>query len=116
MIIAEHVITWSHERNFMIKPMGGLVLIKQEALAETTTASGLVLSASYKDNGPKKGTVIAIGTGEPNALNGEIIHIPDFQPDDIVLYPDHSGHEVEDEDGTKYLLVHYKHILGKVVA
>lgn len=115
MIIVKHVTTWFHERKFMIKPSGGLVLIKQEEVTDTTTKSGLVLAASFNSQGPKKGKVIDLGTGEPNALNGEIIHIPDFKVDDTVIYPDHSGHEVEDEDGTKYLLVHYKHILGKVI-
>lgn len=99
----------------MIKPAGGLLLVKQEELADLTTSSGLVISAAFRDTGLKKGVVHGIGSGEPNALNGEIILIPEFQEGDTVLYQDHSGSEVEDTDGTKYLLIHYKHIMGRLV-
>lgn len=98
----------------MIKPVGGLVLIKPEEVGDLTTQSGLLISAAFRDTGLNKGSVVAVGGGEPNALNGELIKVPEFVEGNTVLYPDHTGHEVEDEDGTKYLIIHYKHIVGKV--
>ena len=97
----------------MIKPAGGLLLVKAEEIADQTTQSGLVISAAFRDTGIKRGTVVAVGGGEPNALNGELILIPSFKDGDVVLFPDHSGHEIED-NSEKYLLIHYKHIVGTV--
>lgn len=98
----------------MIKPVGGLILVKPDEKEDLTTQSGLFISAAFRETGLNKGSVVAIGGGEPNALNGELIRVPEFSEGDKVLYPDHTGHEVEDEDGKKYIIIHYKHIVGKV--
>lgn len=98
----------------MIKPINGMLLIKQEEQGEKTTASGLVLSAAFSDMGPKRGTVIEVGYGELNHFTGGVIPMDHINIGDTVLYPDHTGTEVEDQE-TKYLLIHHKHIIAKVV-
>jgi len=96
----------------MIKPYGAMVLIKEEKVEDKKTASGLVISASFADTGLKKGTIIDLGDGEFN-YKGDLIPINGLDIDDVVYYPQHSGTEVEDEDGTKYLLLNAKNILAK---
>lgn len=98
----------------MIQPVNGMLLIKEEEKAEKKTASGLVLSASITDLGPKRGTVIQVGNGETNHFTGGTIPM-DFKINDIVVYPDHSGVDIEDSDGEKYIIIHNKHIMAKVV-
>lgn len=95
----------------MIKPLGNLVLIEKIETGEKVTAGGLVISAQFADNGPAKGRVIDIGDGEQN-YKGEIIPVPEINIDDIVYFPPHSGTEVEDDGGKKYLLVSCKNILA----
>lgn len=97
----------------MIKPTGGLVLIQPEEIKDQTTSSGLVISAAFRETGLRNGEIIAMGNGEPNALNGDLIPMTEFNVGDIVLFPDHSGHNVE-EGGNRYILMHHKNILGVV--
>ena len=94
----------------MIKPLGNLLLVKQIEEGEKKTSSGLVIAATYSSQGPKTGTVIAIGEGEQNYL-GDVIPITGIAVGDTVYFPDHSGTEVEDEQ-EKYLLISSKNILA----
>lgn len=97
----------------MIKPVGSMLLIKPEKREDKTTASGILISAAFDDDGLRRGEVIGIGTGEPNALNGEIIPVNGFEIGDRVIFPDHTGHELE--DGTeKVIVIHHKHIIAKL--
>lgn len=94
-----------------IKPLGNMLLIEQIEVGDKTTSTGLVISAAFADNGPAKGTVIAIGGGEQN-YKGDIIPVPEISVGDVVYYPKHAGADIEDEDGKKYLLVVSKNILA----
>lgn len=95
----------------MIKPLGNMLLIEQIEVSEKTTSTGLVISAAFIDNGPAKGTVIAMGDGEQN-YKGDIIPIPEIVEGDLVYYPKHAGTDIEDEDGKKYILITSKNILA----
>ena len=97
----------------MIKPVGAMLLIKPEKKEDKTTASGIFISAAFDDDGLRRGDVIEIGWGEPNALNGEIIPINGFSIGDKVIFPDHTGHEIEDGD-EKVIVIHHKHIIAKL--
>ena len=95
----------------MIKPLGGIVLIKKIEKGEKITKGGIVISSVLSDTGPSEGTVIELGTGEQN-YKGEVIPIKDIKVGDTVYYPDHSGTDIEDSEGVKYVLVNSKNILA----
>lgn len=95
----------------MIKPIGGMLLVKENEITDRKTSSGLVISAAFADVGPKSGVVIDMGDGEYN-YKGDLIPINGIDVGDTVYYQDHSGTDIEDEDGTKYLLVNTKNILA----
>lgn len=95
----------------MIKPLGNILLVKKIESAEKTTKTGLVISAAFTDTGPSQGTVIAVGNGEAN-YKGDVIPINDIDVGDIVFFPDHAGTDIDDEDGTKYVLVNCKNVLA----
>lgn len=88
-----------------------MVLLEKIEVGDKTTSTGLVISASFMDQGPKKGTVVAMGNGEQN-YKGDIIPIPELKIGNVVFYPDHAGTDIEDEDGKKYLLITSKNILA----
>ena len=48
----------------MIKPLGAIILVKENKTEEKTTKSGIVISASFADTGPKSGVIVAVGDGE----------------------------------------------------
>lgn len=98
----------------MINPIGSLLLIEPEESGDKTTASGLVISAAFSDDSLKRGKVIAMGNGEPNALNGELIRINGISLGDKVVYPKHTGSEIEENDN-KYILLHSKQVLAVIV-
>ena len=99
----------------MIKPMNGTLLIKEEEKTEKTTASGLVLSAAFSDTGPKKGKIVDIGIGEVNHFTGNLLPMDMFTIGDTVIYPEHTGIDVEDTNGDKYIILHHKHVIAKIV-
>lgn len=98
----------------MIKPIGGLLLIKEKQESERITAGGLVISYAVVDSGPKQGTVVDKGEGEYN-YKGDLIPIDYIAVGDIVYYPQHGGSEIEDEDGTRYILLNVKNVLAKKI-
>ena len=95
----------------MIKPYGAMLLIEEEKQSDKTTASGLVISAAFNDPGLRKGRIVDLGDGEYN-YKGDLITINGLDINDIVYYPQHGGTDVEDEDGTKYLLLNAKNVLA----
>lgn len=95
----------------MIKPIGAMLLIKKIETGEKTTSTGLVISAAFSDQGPNKGTVVSMGDGEYN-YKGDLIPIGGINVGDVILYPEHSGTEVEDTDNTKYLLLNAKSVIA----
>lgn len=98
----------------MIKPIGGMLLVKEKEQGEKISKGGIVLSHITQDSGPKEGTVIDVGDGEYN-YKGNLIPIDYIDIGDIVYYPQHGGTDIEDEDGTKYLLLNVKNVLAKKV-
>lgn len=88
-----------------------MILIEPIEVGEKTTSTGLVISAAFVDQGPAKGTVIAMGDGEQN-YKGDIIPIPEIEEGDVVYYPKHAGTDIEDEDGKKYILLVSKNVLA----
>lgn len=98
----------------MIKPVGGLLLVKDKEEGEKISKGGIVLSHISHDSGPKEATVIDKGEGEHN-YKGDLIPIDYIAVGDVVYYPQHGGTEIEDEDGTKYVLLNVKNVLAKKV-
>jgi len=96
----------------MIKPIGSMLLVEKIEQGDKTTKTGLVISATFADSGPKRGRVVDMGDGEFN-YKGDLIPILGIDIDDIIFYPDHSGTEIEDENGNKYLLLSNKHVMAK---
>ena len=95
----------------MIKPYGALLLIKEDKVEDKTTTSGLVLSAAFNDSGLRTGTIVDLGDGEYN-YKGDLGPINGLDIGDIVYYPQHGGTDIDDEDGTKYLLLNSKNVLA----
>lgn len=96
----------------MIKPYGSMILIKEDRVEDKKTASGLVISAVFSDSGLKTGTIVDIGEGEYN-YKGDLIPVNGLDINDVIYYPQHGGTDIEDEDGTKYLLLNSKNVLAK---
>ena len=96
----------------MIKPIGAMLLIKKIEKGDKTTKTGLVISAAFTEQGPSMAEIIDMGDGETN-YKGEIIPINDLDIGDTIYYPEHSGTEIEDEEGNKYLLLHSKQVIAK---
>ena len=87
-----------------IKPLADRVLI-EPAVAETTTASGIIIPDSAKEK-PQKGTVVAVGAGtkdEPLTV----------KVGDQVLYGKYAGTELAVE-GTDYLIMRESDIFAIV--
>ena len=97
----------------MIKPIGGMLLIRKKQEEDKTTKSGLVISAVFNDSGPKIGTIVDMGMGEVN-YKGDLMPIPELDIGDLVYFPDHTGTEIEDDQSNKYLLINHKHIMAKL--
>lgn len=96
----------------MIKPIGGLLLVKRNQSEDKTTKSGLVISAALSESDMKTGTIIDMGPGEQNYI-GDIIPIIGLNVGDTVYYTERSATEIEDEDSTKYDLISSKNVLAK---
>ena len=87
-----------------IKPLADRVLF-EPAVAETTTASGIIIPDSAKEK-PQKGTIVAVGTGtkdEPLTV----------KVGDEVLYGKYSGTELVVE-GKDYLIMRESDIFAIV--
>ena len=98
----------------MIKPIGGLLLVKEKEESEKITAGGIVISYAISDSGPKQGTVVDMGEGEYN-YKGDLIPMDYIKVGDTVYYPQHGGTDIEDEDGSKYILLNVKNVLAKKI-
>ena len=85
-----------------LKPLADRVLI-EPALAETTTASGIIIPDTAQEK-PQKGTVVAVGAGtKENPITVKV--------GDIVLYGKYSGTELKLE-GKSYLIMRENDLLG----
>lgn len=85
-----------------IKPLADRVLI-EPAVAETTTASGIIIPDTAKEK-PQKGTVVAVGDGKKD----EPLTV---KVGDKVLYGKYAGTELKLE-GKEYLILRESDLLG----
>jgi len=95
-----------------IRPYGALVLVKENVVTDTKTASGLVLTAGIVDSYVRSGTVIDIGPGERSAFNNDIMIMDGIKKGMTVYYGRGSGTDIKDESGEEYILINYKNLLG----
>jgi chaperonin GroES len=95
-----------------IRPYGSLVLVKENVVTDTTTASGLVLTAGIVDSYVRSGTVIDVGPGERSAFNNDIMIMDGIEKGMTVYYGRGAGTDIKDEDGEEYILINYKNLLG----
>jgi len=93
-----------------ISPLGGLILVKKHEVEDTTTQSGLILTASARDSELQRGTIINVGPGERDQT-GTTHEIP-LGVGQVVLYSENHGTEVTDKDGTKYEFVNWRNLFG----
>ncbi len=95
-------------KDLPLKPIGGGILVKPEA-QEETTASGLVISSSAKEEKPQKGTVLALGTGK---LDKDGKSLPwNVKEGDVVFFKKYSPDEIE-VDGESYLIMDEADVLA----
>lgn len=92
-----------------IKPLGKNLVLKQIEEDEQTTAGGIVLPDSAKDDDQAIAEVIAIG---PKIANDDE-KSKQVKISDRVIYSKYAGTKVEIED-EEYLIVEYKDVLAVV--
>jgi chaperonin GroES len=85
-----------------IKPLGNNVIL-QQAKAETTTASGIIIPDTAQEK-PQKGHVLAVGSGTKD-------HKMSVKVGNTVLYSKYAGSELNYE-GNDYLIVKESDILA----
>jgi len=87
-----------------VKPLADRVLV-EPALAEETTASGIIIPDSAKEK-PQRGKVVAVGAGKPD----EPMTV---KVGDTILYGKYSGTELSIE-GSDYLIMRESDIFAIV--
>ena len=90
-----------------LKPLGDLVIIKQDD-AEQTTASGLYIAQETKEK-PSSGVVLAVGEGKVSDA-GERLPMP-VAVGDRVVYGKFAGQEIENE-GEKVVILRADDIIA----
>lgn len=97
----------------MINPINGMLLVKEEQQGDEVTVGGLIITAALNSGGPKRGEIIAVGSGETNHFTGGIVSMDMFSVGDKIIYADHAGVDVKD-NGEEYILLHNKHVMAKL--
>lgn len=90
-----------------VKPLGDKLLLKR-AEADEKTAGGILLPDTAKEK-PKKGNVIALGTGKI-AKNGKNVGFL-VKVGDKVFFSSYAGNEIKIK-GEEYLLISEEDILA----
>ena len=90
-----------------IKPLEDRLVVQANE-AETTTASGIVISDTAKEK-PQEGTVLAVGPGRFDD-NGNRVPL-DVKVGDTVLYSKYGGTEVK-YAGEEYLVLSARDVLA----
>jgi chaperonin GroES len=94
-----------------LKPLGDrLIVLPLDE--EQTTSAGIVLPDTALER-PQRGSVVAVGPGERNKDNGEVIPL-DLAEGDIVVFSKYGGTEIKIE-GEDYLILRESDVLAKVV-
>ena len=86
-----------------IEPVGDKLLIEDVEADEKKSKGGLLVPDSAQNEQQKTAKVIAIGSGKV-LQNGDHVEW-DCHPDDVIIYNQFAGNEVEDEDGKKFKLI-----------
>ena len=92
-----------------IKPLEDKI-VGQASEAETTTASGIVITDTAKEK-PQEGKVIAVGPGRVDD-NGNRVPL-DVAVGDVVIYSKYGGTEVK-YGGEEYLILSGRDVLAIV--
>ena len=92
-----------------IKPLEDRIVVQANE-AETTTASGIVIPDTAKEN-PQEGTVLAVGPGRVDD-SGNRIPV-DVQVGDTVIYSKYGGTEVK-YAGEEYLVLSARDVLAVI--
>lgn len=79
-----------------LNPLGKLLLVKQLKEEESTTASGLVLTAASVEKDLHRGVVIKVGPGERSGFNGEIYPVDTVKEGMNVYYSPNHATEILD--------------------
>lgn len=95
----------------MINPLYEHVLIDVEE-EDQMTKGGIFIPETSLKSPWLKGKVLKVGCGH-RSLTGEI-HPLQVKPNDTILFRKGAGIELKDEDGTKYLVLQEKEIIGIV--
>ena len=93
-----------------IQPLGGLILFKKIEKTDTSTASGLILTADSLDSDISRGEIVAIGPGDRDQ-EGKIHSIP-LEIGQTVIYSDNQATEVTDKNRNKYYFINWRHLFG----
>jgi co-chaperonin GroES (HSP10) len=93
-----------------IVPLGGLVLFEELQEQDTTTKSGLIISASASNSQLSRGRVVKLGPGERDQEDKN--HPIPLNIGDVIIYSDIQATEITDEQGNKYKFINWKHLFG----
>lgn len=95
------------EKTLKLKPLMGYILVEPEK-AENTTASGIILPDSAKEQ-PAQGRVVAVGD-EMVLESGKVLRAP-VNVGDRVVYRKWGGDEIK-ISGVDYKLVSFSDLMG----
>jgi chaperonin GroES len=93
----------------LAKPLGDRVLLTELESEATTTAGGIIIPDSAKQEDVKKAKVESVGPGI-YTQNGVLIPMNVKVGDEVIIPPYHQGTEIK-FGGTKYLLLRESEIL-----
>lgn len=93
----------------LAKPLGDRVLLTELQSEASTTAGGIIIPDSAKQEDVKKAKVESVGPGI-YTQNGVLIPMNVNVGDEVIIPPYHQGTEIK-FGGTKYLLLRESEIL-----
>jgi len=93
-----------------IEPLGALVLVKKIEKENTSTASGLILTADSRDSELDRGVVIKVGPGERDQTG--ITHSIPINVGDIVIYANQHATEVLGKNREEYQFINWRNLFG----
>ena len=92
-----------------ITPLGDRVLVKPLE-AQNTTASGIIIPDSAKDEQPMQAKVIAVGEGA--RVDGQLV-VPPVSKGDVIVFAKYAYDEVE-VDKEAYYIIKSENILATI--
>ena len=95
-----------------INPLGKLLLVKEFEVRESTTNTGLILTATATEQDLKRGEVVKMGPGEVSSFNGQLFPIDTIKVGMVVYYSPNHATEVKDEFGEKYFFINSGMLFG----